>query len=248
MLTTDFVPGSPNWIDLGSPDVLAAAEFYGRVLGWDHVPLGPETGGYGFFQHEGRTVAAVGPLADPGARSAWTIYFASPDADATAHAVTRAGGKVRLEPFDVFSSGRMAQLTDPRGAEFAVWQAGDLLGVDAVSSVGALTWTELHSPGDRSFDNTAFYRAVFSWDVITIPGAPGEFVRPAGTGAGRLFGAVVPDQDAYWLPYFEVADPDHAAGAADVLVEPYDLDGVGRIAVLVDPFGAQFGVMRSVTS
>lgn len=243
MLTTDFVPGAPNWIDLGSPDVVAGADFYGRVLGWTHVPLGPEAGGYGFFQHEGRTVAAVGPLSEPGAQSAWTIYFASPDADATARTTAQAGGKVRLEPFDVFSSGRMAQLTDPSGAEFAVWQAGDLRGVDAVTTPGALTWIELHSPADASF-----YRTVFSWDAVTIPGAPGEFVRPAGTGEGRLFGAVVPDEDAYWLPYFEVADPDHAAGASDVLVEPYDLDGVGRIAVLVDPFGARFGVMRSVTS
>ena len=237
------MPGAPNWIDLGSPDVVASAEFYGRVLGWTHVPLGPEAGGYGFFRHEGRTVAAIGPLSEPGARSAWTIYFAAPDADATARTAEQAGGKVRLEPFDVFTSGRMAQLTDPQGAEFAVWQARDLRGVDAVSSVGALTWIELHSPA-----GTAFYRTVFSWDVVTFPGVPGEFVRPEGTGAGRLFGAVVPDQDAHWLPYFEVADPDHAAGAADVLVEPYDLDGVGRIAVLVDPFGARFGVMRSVTS
>jgi uncharacterized protein len=243
LLTTDFVPGAPNWIDLGSPDVVASAEFYGRVLGWTHVPLGPEAGGYGFFRHEERTVAAVGPLSEPGARSAWTIYFAAPDADATTRAVAETGGNVRLEPFDVFTSGRMAQLTDPQGAEFAVWQAGDLLGVDAVSSEGALTWIELHSPDDASF-----YRAVFSWDVVTFPGAPGEFVRRAGTGEGRLFGAVVPDQDAYWLPYFEVADPDHAAGASEVLVEPCDLDGVGRIAVLVDPFGARFGVMRSVTS
>lgn len=250
MLTTDFVPGAPNWIDLGSPDVVATADFYGRVLGWTHVPLGPEAGGYGFFSHEGRTVAAVGPLSEPGAASAWTIYFATPDADASTRAVEAAGGAVRLEPFDVFTSGRMAQLTDPSGAEFAVWQAGDLLGVDAVSSVGALTWTELHSP---DAEVSSFYRTVFAWDVVTIEGAPGSFYRPAGTGEGRLCGAVVPDSStsdsaAYWLPYFEVADPDQAAAQADVVVEPYELEGIGRIAVLADPFGARFGVMRSVTS
>ncbi len=165
MLTLDFVPGAPNWIDLGSPDVVAAAEFYGRVLGWEHVPLGPEAGGYGFFQREGRTVAAVGPLSEPGAASAWTVYFATPDAESTARRVTEAGGTVRLEPFDVFTSGRMAQLTDPHGAEFAVWQAGDLLGVDEVSSVGALTWIELHSP---VADASSFYGSVLSWDVVAM--------------------------------------------------------------------------------
>ncbi|MET9633011.1 VOC family protein [Lentzea sp. NPDC006480] len=240
MLTTDFVPGAPNWIDLGSPDVVAAADFYGRVLGWTHVPLGPEAGGYGFFGHEGRTVAAVGPLSEPGAASAWTIYFASPDADSVCRSVVSAGGKVRLEPFDVFTSGRMAQLTDPAGAEFAVWQAGDLRGVDAVTSVGSLAWVELHSPDDASF-----YATVFSWEIVTIPGAPGSFFRPAGSG--EMAGAVVPDSSAYWLPYFEVADPDAAAAIADVVVEPCSLEGIGRIAVLADPFGARFGVMSSVS-
>lgn len=243
MLTTDFVPGAPNWIDLGCPDVGAAADFYGRVLGWQHVPLGPEAGGYGFFRHDGRTVAAIGPLSEPDATSAWTVYFASPDAEATTRATVAAGGNVRLAPFEVFTSGRMAQLTDPCGAEFAVWQAGDLAGVDAVSSAGALTWVELHSPATGA---SAFYRSVFSWDVQVIPGAPGEFFRPAGTGAGRLFGAVVEDSAAYWLPYFEVTDPDRAAGLSDVVVAPYELAGIGRIAVLVDPFGARFGVMCSV--
>jgi len=52
----------------------------------------------------------------------------SPDADSVCRSVSSAGGEVRLEPFDVFTSGRMAQLTDPAGAEFAVWQAGDLPG------------------------------------------------------------------------------------------------------------------------
>lgn len=34
MLSTDYVPGAPNWVDLGTPDVDAAAAFYGAVFGW----------------------------------------------------------------------------------------------------------------------------------------------------------------------------------------------------------------------
>ncbi|GGU44663.1 VOC family protein [Lentzea flava] len=219
MLTTDFVPGAPAWIDLGGPDRDAAAAFYGRVLGW-------ELDGRGHFTRDGRTVAGYVPRET----GAWTVHFAVTDAGRAAQAVVAAGGAV---------DGRT--MTDPQGAEFGVWQQ---TGLDAVSVPGALTWLELHSPAD----GVSFYRTVFSWDVVTIPGAPGAFFRPAGTGAGRLFGAVVEDSAAHWLPYFEVTDVDQAAGAAEVIVEPYELDGVGRIAVLVDPFGARFGVMRSVTS
>ncbi|GAB2830852.1 VOC family protein [Lentzea nigeriaca] len=216
MITTDFVPGAPAWIELGSPDRDATAAFYGRVLGWG---LGDQ------FTHEGRTVAGHAARET----GAWTIHFAVADADQAAQAVVAAGGTIHDRT-----------MADPQGAEFGVWPHA---GLDVVSVPGALTWLELHSPADASF-----YRTVFSWDAITIPGAPGEFVRPAGTGAGRLFGAVVGDSEAYWLPYFEVTDVDQAAGAAEEVVEPYELDGVGRIAVLVDPFGARFGVMRSVTS
>src|SRR4051812_4236994 len=98
MLTTDYVPGSPNWLDLGAPDVPQAAAFYTGVFGWEFVSAGPESGGYGFFNLNGKTVAAVGPLQEEAARTAWTVYFQTPDADATAKAAEQAGGVVRTLP------------------------------------------------------------------------------------------------------------------------------------------------------
>lgn len=66
MLGTDFRLGSPVWLDLGSPDTDAAAAFYSAVFGWQFVSAGPEAGGYGFFQVNGKTVAALGPLTEEG--------------------------------------------------------------------------------------------------------------------------------------------------------------------------------------
>src|SRR6185437_9302041 len=62
MLTTDFIAGSPNWIDLGSPDVAASAAFYTALFGWEFQDAGPEAGGYGFFSFGGKTVGAAGQL------------------------------------------------------------------------------------------------------------------------------------------------------------------------------------------
>ena len=120
MLGTDFRTGSPNWLDLGSPDTTGAAAFYGLVFGWEFVPAGPDAGGYGFFRKHHKTVAALGPLRDEGADSAWMVYFRSPDIQATAKAVEQGGGTVRAEPMDVMGEGWMAQFTDPQGAEFAL--------------------------------------------------------------------------------------------------------------------------------
>ena len=146
MLSTNYVPGAPNWVDLGTPDVDAAAAFYGAVFGWKFQSAGPDAGGYGMLTLDGKTVAAVGPLTEQGAAPSWTIYFHTADADATASAVTAAGGTVRSGPFDVFTAGRMAHFSDPAGALFAVWQPGDINGLDAVTDPGTLCWTELHTP------------------------------------------------------------------------------------------------------
>lgn len=45
MLTTQYTPGSPIWVDLASPDVDASAAFYSEVFEWEFESQGrrPET-------------------------------------------------------------------------------------------------------------------------------------------------------------------------------------------------------------
>ncbi|GAA1957978.1 VOC family protein [Kitasatospora viridis] len=259
MLTTDFAPGAPNWIDLGSPDTAASQDFYGRLFGWTFDSAGPDGGGYGFFRQDGRTVAALGPLTEEGATSAWTLYFHTADADRTAELVARAGGTVRFGPFDVFTAGRMANLTDPTGARFAVWQPGTTRGLEAVTTVGTLCWTELHTTNPEAAK--PFYRTVFEWLEQDVPF--GDFtytvVSPTGGGTDASQGGIATllDTDraahmgSYWLPYFEVAQVDATVAQAlelggtargEVVEEP----GVGRFVQLADPHGAAFSVIASV--
>ncbi|MFB6888843.1 VOC family protein [Kitasatospora sp. NPDC056327] len=253
MITTEFPAGSPCWIDLGSPDPAAAAAFYGTVFGWTFRSAGPEAGGYGFLQQDGRTVAAVGPLTEEGAGSAWTTYFRTADAGAAARAVQEAGGTVRVPAFDVMDAGRTAQLTDPQGARFAVWQPGAVTGLDTVSEDGALIWVELHTGSvDAGF---AFYEQVFGWRFEDFP-APGmtyRVVSPAGGGLqATTFGGIAPLADggpASWTPYFGASDVDavvaRATGAgATVLMGPESVPDVGRLAWLADPFGAPFALIK----
>ncbi|MFG2136408.1 VOC family protein [Streptomyces sp. NPDC048650] len=260
MLTTPFVPGTPNWIDLGTPDVEAAADFYAAVLGWTFRSAGPEAGGYGFFQIDGRTVAAAGPLSEEGARSAWTVYFQVPDADAAAEAVQQAGGSVRFPAMDVFTAGRLAAFTDPTGADFAVWQPGDTKGLDAVMEPNTLCWTELYTTDAAAAKD--FYRSVFSWEYQDMP-MGGDMVysvisSPGGgkegdTGQGGLMQLPKENLQAgstpEWHPYFGVTDCDATFAAATargatVLIPPSDAPGVGRLAMLKDPAGAAFALIK----
>ncbi|WP_037910538.1 VOC family protein [Actinacidiphila yeochonensis] len=256
MLSDDYVPGAPDWLDLGSRDVAAAAAFYKALFGWEFQSAGPQAGGYGMFQLDGRTVAAAGPLQGDGAAPVWTVYFETADADATTKAVEQAGGSVRAAPADVFDRGRRATYADPAGAEFAVWQPAATKGLDRVGA-GALCWTELYTPD--SAQAVRFYSSVFSWDSegMPLPGGAGVYtvVSRAGGGQELSHGGIMqlsPDMlpdGSYWQPYFGVADADVTVEAATahhgtVVMPATDMEGVGRIALLKDPEGAPFAVLE----
>ncbi|MER6915366.1 VOC family protein [Streptomyces sp. NPDC000594] len=254
MLSTDFTTGSPNWLDLGSPETAVSGAFYGAVFGWDLRSAGPDAGGYGFFQKDGRTVAAIGPLTEEGASPAWTVYFQSPDAEATAKAVEQAGGRVRVAPTDVMEAGRLAAFTDAQGAEFAVWQPAGTSGLETAGEPHTLWWVEL-STTDRLVAY-AFYQEVFGWrkQDMEIPGMTYTVVSAAeGDLEDASFGGIAEEGDDRpgWFPYFDTADVDALVSLAQenggsVLMPAADVPEVGRIAWLADPHGAAFAVIKPI--
>ena len=261
MITTDFAPGSPCWLDLGAPDVPAAAAFYGAVLGWEYEAMegGGEDMEGGMFKKDGKTVAGLGKLTEKGARSAWMIYYSVADADATTEAVKRGGGTVRVEPMDLEQWGRMAQYSDPLGGQFAVWQPGTNKGVDLVDQPGSLSWTELYTSDAAAAKE--FYGAVFGWQFgdMELPGGGGTYslITPAGLPQERMHGGLMelPKKDLalasgrpYWHPVFNVTDCDAAVAkvtenGGSVQMGPDDAEGVGRLAVCLDPSSADFVVL-----
>ncbi|HEV3172910.1 MAG TPA: VOC family protein [Actinocrinis sp.] len=258
MLTTDFVAGAPNWIDLGSADTAASAAFYTALFGWEYQSAGPDSGGYGFFNLNGKMVAAVGPLSE-GAHPSWTVYFNTPSADDTAKAVEAGGGAILAPPMDVFTEGRMAIFADAAGAHFGVWQPGDTKGLGEVNTPGTLAWTELYA-SDVAAAKT-FYADVFGWraeDNDMGGGMVYTVITPASggdsSGQGGMM-AISPEMAAqgvppHWGIYFEVADCDATAAktaelGGKVVMGPDSIPQVGRIALLTDPHGVQFSVIAS---
>ncbi|MGH3328988.1 MAG: VOC family protein [Streptomycetales bacterium] len=259
MITTDFVAGSPCWLDLGAPDVAAAAAFYGSVFGWELQSFAPDAGGYGVFRLDGKTVGAVGPLTEEGARSAWMIYFDTPDAEATAQAVERLGGTVRVATFDADGESRIAQLTDPLGGQFAVWQPEKSHGLETVDEPGTLTWIELYTTDAAAAKE--FYGTLFGWETedMALPGGGGTYslITPSGGGQERMQGGIMQlaaeylalaDGRPYWHPVFRVADCDATVArvtgnGGSLQMGPEDAEGVGRLAVCLDPSGADFVVL-----
>jgi hypothetical protein len=252
---TTFKPGTPCWIDLGTPDQDAAGEFYGRLFGWElhEDENAEETGGYRTAQLDGRAVGGVMKLMQEGQPPAWLTYFASDDADATVAAVKEAGGNAIVEPMSVLDYGRMAVLADPTGAAFGIWQGGTNVGFGVVKDTGAVNWGELNSrdPGAAK----EFYGSVFGWSF--------EDQEFEGTGTytaislgDETFGGLIditdrvpPEVPAHWLVYFTVEDAEATAsaggeGGGEVVFGPQEIPNVGTIAVMKDPFGAVFAVIQ----
>jgi predicted enzyme related to lactoylglutathione lyase len=211
------------------------------------------------LKKDGKTVAGLGKLTEEGARSAWMIYFTVDDADATTQAVERAGGTVRVAPRDLEDWGRMAQFSDPLGGQFAAWQPGKDKGFELADAPGSLSWTELLTSDAAAAKE--FYGGVFGWQFsdMPLPGDGGTYIliTPAGLPEERMQGGLMelPEEDLelangrpYWHPVFNVTDCDAAVAKVaenrgSVQMGPEDVEGVGRLAVCLDPSKADFVVL-----
>lgn len=249
-----YAPAIPVWVDLGTTDPEAAKTFYSKLFGWQAYAIpDPQAGGYTMLLLDGKQVAALSPLQSPEQPPAWSVYFGSDDADATARKVSEAGGKVVAPPFDVLKSGRMAVFQDPSGAFFSVWQPAEHRGFELAQAPNSFAWAELNTRGLESVK--PFYQKVFGWGIKTSPMGEGQ---PAYTewqvngqsiaGGMEISGRVPAQVPPHWLVYLGVGDPDATANKAAELggkvnFPPTDFPG-GRFAVLSDPQGAVFGVLR----
>lgn len=251
---TSYAPGTPCWVDLATPDLDAAEKFYGSLLGWEipELPNSAEMGGYRRAKKDGKDVAGAMPLMQEGQPPAWSTYIAVADADATTAAVKDAGGSVISEPMDVMDLGRMAIFADPEGAVFGIWQPGTFAGAELVNEPGAFSWNELNT--GNAVAAKEFYGRVFGWefedretenaDSYVIGMVDGDRVA----GMLEMSGRVPSEAPPHWNTYFTVEDTEAAiaqveGGGGAKVMGPMDVE-VGRIAVVHDPWGAIFSVIK----
>jgi predicted enzyme related to lactoylglutathione lyase len=256
MEVTKHEPGTFCWVELATSDGGAAKKFYTSLFEWSVVDNAMDVGGvYTMLQKDGKDAGALyemGPQ-QKGMPPNWGSYVCVENAnDAAAHA-KELGATVMLEPFDVMEHGRMAVIQDPTGAVFSLWEPKSHIGARVVNEPGSFCWNELYTTdAARAAD---FYTGLFGWTKDVRHMDYGDYVIFNFGGrmaAGMMkipkeWGPVPP----HWMVYFAVDDCDKtvekAKGlGAQVTVPPLDVPEVGRLAMLKDPQGAAFAVIKLV--
>jgi uncharacterized protein len=244
----------PVWIDLSSSDPTASREFYAELFGWQvEVSPDPQYGGYAQAKKDGKDVAGIGPKMTPEAPTAWSVYVGTRDVDDLVRKVQAAGGTVVAPPMQVGEQGRMAVFRDPSGAFISAWQPAMMAGGLMTGEPGTYGWAELNARGIEKA--VAFYRAAFGWAHKTSPMGGGqppytEFLLGDESIAGGMeMNPMVPaGVPSYWMVYFAVEDVDGSfrkaiQTGAHGMLPPQDFPG-GRFAILGDPQGATFGLIK----
>jgi uncharacterized protein len=254
--TTDFKPGTFCWVELATTDANAAKSFYSQLFEWTFKdnPVSPEMV-YTMVQLDGKDVGGLyqmtPDMTGQGIPPNWLSYVSVKSADEITEKAKTDGATVLNGPFDVFTIGRMSVIKDPTGAVFALWQPGTHKGAGIYNVPNTFCWNELATRDTEKAGD--FYSSVFGWNKNTKQFGPMEYTifENEGRGNGGMF-AITPEMGnlpPHWLTYFAVDDCDAKVRKATelgarVMKPADDIPGVGRFAILLDPPGAAFAIIK----
>lgn len=248
---TRHEPGTLSWTDLSTSDLVAAIALYTDLFGWDVDKEDLPGGGvYAMFRLRGKDVAAASTQREEekGVPPHWNVYVTVENAEQAAKQAETAGGTIVAPVFDVMEFGRMAVIADPTGAMFCVWEPKTNIGAQLLNEAGALSWAEV-STTDMGKAG-AFYAELFGYELT--PFGPEGTYTVFKKGERQVAGMMnaTSGMPPSWGIYFDSVDVDTVfkkvmAAGGQAFLEPQDMPEVGRIAILADPQGAAFGVIKA---
>jgi len=105
-------------VELVTPDLAAAKQFYAGLFGWTYRDMPTDGTLYAEASLDGRPVAGLVQRQIPAGehrQPAWLTFIAAHDVDATTQLAVQHGAKVLFEPHSLPDRGREAVLADPQG-------------------------------------------------------------------------------------------------------------------------------------
>jgi predicted enzyme related to lactoylglutathione lyase len=233
------------WHEQVSSDPKQAQDFYTQLFGWGTEVFKPGEVGYTMISSGGQSHGGFGKAMEGAPPPHWLSHVAVENVEETIEKAKSAGGRLAAGPFEMAEVGRMAIIADPQSAYVSAYQPEQ----EEPGAEGVFVWDEL---GTNDVDGAQrFYRQVFGWTTSDMRPEYGGYriLNRGETGIAGLMALPDDSMPAHWQPYVAVEDPDRMAAKAIELggstpLEPMDVPKVGRIAVLRDPQGATFGIIK----
>lgn len=249
--------GAPNWVDLSTPDIDGALEFYRELFEWEIETMTTEMGDYHVATKGGTQVCGMMAQSHEvaGTPAQWTMFLYVQDVDKTLEKVEEAYGHVLQAPFEIPGGATVSVITDTAGAMFAIISGGPKPdGTYFSNQPGAVCWFELLTRDTES--SAKFYRDVFGWDLALDETTHTNYMTFQLAGKDLVGMLPMPDMipaeaPSHWGVYFATADCAATQKMAlelggEVAVPTVEIS-IGRFAVLEDPQGAMFDVMEYVS-
>jgi uncharacterized protein len=245
MSTAATTVGKFVWHEQVSSEPSQAQDFYTRLFGWETELYRPDETDYAMISARGHNHGGFARGMEGAPPPHWLSHVRIEQLEETIEKATGAGGELAAGPFEMGEVGRIAIVRDPQGAHLSAYEPPD----QGPAPEGVFVWDELATSDADGAQR--FYEEVFGWTTSDMGADYGGY-RVFNRGEAGVAGLMtVPDGSIppHWQPYVAVEDPDATAAMAgelggSTLAEPMDVPNVGRIAVLRDPQGATFGILK----
>ncbi len=241
------MPGKFTWFELFTTSPAKASKFYGELFGWTVAE--EDMGGTKALAITSKGTE-IGLILDAGKSpmpKGWMAYISVPEVDDSVLDAKANGGKVVAPVVDVKTVGvRFAILADPDGATFGIARKEEGDPADRASP-GDWYWPALLS--NDPDDTYNFYSAVAGYTRNEQTVGSTTYVRLIGDELARAFITKTPKGfRPQWIPLVVVDDPAAASAKAKklggkILKPVADAGDIGKIALLQDPQGYNFGVV-----
>jgi predicted enzyme related to lactoylglutathione lyase len=249
MSTVETAIGRIGWHELVTPDVQRAQAFYGELLGWETEVFKPGEVDYPMIKSGGQSHGGFLPGDRAGdAPPQWLAYVVVADAGTTAEQAKTAGGDVLHGPTAIPDVGTIVVVQDAHGAVIAAISGEG----GAPMPQGVFVWDELSTSDVEGAKS--FYEGLFGWtsEDTDMAGMGTYTIFSLGETqlAGAMHAMAGDPSPPHWTTYIGVDDVDATSDKARSLggvihVEPTEIPGVGRFAIIADPTGAVVGLYRS---
>jgi len=239
------------WNQIATQDVDQAIVFYSALFGWEILE---EELGHGDdmvrMLHNGEFVVGIHKISED-EDAHWEPHLAMSDLSAFLALVQEKEGFIVEQPQPAGAFGTMAEVAGPSGGRLCLWAAGEFGGHSTTPANGIPFWYELQLLEEGTEET--FWPNLLSWTEASNNQRRKNYATKDGALISQI--QILPESVAEtmlhprWVTFVQVGDVDAICRDAEaidgaIVRSPYEAPGLGRCALLEDPQGSVFGVIR----